>query len=680
MSDSIDRPQAARHRLGAFRLEEQVSQGYFGERWVARRGDDENDDGSLVCLRRVAVASAPGIALKDELCSAAWFAMDIDSPHAAKVLDVVAEGDELAIVTEYSEGETLRALLQLATEDRVAIPVDVLIRVALDVLAGLSAVQEAAEEDEDGLPYVHGALSPDSVLIGVDGTASLLDLATGAVAARSSDWTFEHLALPYRAPEQLQDGGELGPDSDLFVLGIMLWECLMRERLFTGDTPGELRKCASERAIGRVDATDARSDEAVSEALADAIERMLQRDRDARFESFAQLQQVLEALPGEPASRARVSEQLKLLAGPEARAKRQRLGTTMMPPAPAPELEEDTASKASVEPQGEPQTEDDTEALVEDEDDTDALVEDEDDTEALVEGEDDSRDEVEAKQVVAGPPQSATPSPRPSAPTPPPPPTAASAGASKSSKAPARVSVAHLRAHAPPPAAGADLPPPIEFATPSLPFLDQAGPPDNANGTTGAEPEPEPEPDGSSAADVDDSQSQIAADSERPDASHARLSTPSPGATARRRVKIVAVAAAAAAVSLAIWLSADDGEPGADDAAEGSPATAAADGPAPAAAPEQVHEPEPEQEQVTETETPEPPEPEAPEPAEPESEEVEPAEPLEAAASAEAEPEPPAAEPDPKPSRPRAKRTTRRARKKARRAPKKPASFVPDDI
>jgi serine/threonine-protein kinase len=137
---------------------------------------------------------------------------------------------ELVMALELLEGRTLRQLL--ATDD------------ALDWQRALSIVQQiasalsAAHEHEP--PIVHRDLKPENVMILPDGTIKVTDFGIAKVlAALGSATTHSVGTLQYRSPEQI-DATPIDARSDLYALGLVLYELLTGRPPFESSSPREL--------------------------------------------------------------------------------------------------------------------------------------------------------------------------------------------------------------------------------------------------------------------------------------------------------------------------------------------------------------------------------------------------------------------------------------------------------
>jgi eukaryotic-like serine/threonine-protein kinase len=170
----------------------------------------------------------------------ARIASRVHHPNVVPVLDVVEAEGEVVLVQEYVHGVPLDKLLRATSAAGEVLPVGVAVAVAADVLAGLSAAHEARDELGAPLGIVHRDVSPQNVIVGVDGIARLLDFGV-AKATLSANVTRAGVfkgKLAYCAAEQLQ--GRASRASDLYAASVVVWEALAGRRLHAGRTEAEI--------------------------------------------------------------------------------------------------------------------------------------------------------------------------------------------------------------------------------------------------------------------------------------------------------------------------------------------------------------------------------------------------------------------------------------------------------
>jgi serine/threonine-protein kinase len=224
-----------------------------------------------VCIKRLAGTLAPeqAAALREE-------ARLLASVRHANVVSLLAfaEDDEVGpfLVLELVEGLDLRALSRALASDRLADGVAV--HVACALLRALVAVQRC-------LPgLVHRDVTPHNVLVSVHGEVKLGDFGI-ALARDRTRWTrpLHVKGKPgYMSPEQIR-GEELDPRSDLFAVGVVLYELLSGQRPW-GPSAGvrEMLRTLDEPAVPLLSRRPR-----LEVGVAAAVDRLIARSPDARF-------------------------------------------------------------------------------------------------------------------------------------------------------------------------------------------------------------------------------------------------------------------------------------------------------------------------------------------------------------------------------------------------------------
>ena len=212
--------------------------------------------------------------------------------HHANVVDIIDVGtdDGAYLVMEYIEGADIATLLQRAGRERHARYV---LPPIVDALNGLHALHTAKDALGESLSMVHQAPAARHILIGIDGTARITDLSQ--VAARGlipSTLRRQRLRPGHMAPEQLLTPDQIDARTDVFIMGITLWEALTGERLFESEQPELSRRAVLERHVPRPSEVGLRPPRCF-----DAIcLRALARKPEQRFASAAEMARELRDL------------------------------------------------------------------------------------------------------------------------------------------------------------------------------------------------------------------------------------------------------------------------------------------------------------------------------------------------------------------------------------------------
>lgn len=149
--------------------------------------------------------------------------------HHANVVPVHMVGEDdrgVYVVLDYVEGATLSQLRKGFSPPRL--PVPIALRIAADCLAGLSALHTARDHQRRSLQILHRDVSPQNILIGLDGCARLTDfgIAKAQTSVALTGPTQLIGKIGYMAPEYA-DKGFIGPSMDIYAMGITLWTALV---------------------------------------------------------------------------------------------------------------------------------------------------------------------------------------------------------------------------------------------------------------------------------------------------------------------------------------------------------------------------------------------------------------------------------------------------------------------
>jgi serine/threonine-protein kinase len=244
----------------------------------------------LIALKTIRPEFAFDAAFRSMFLDEARLASRIRHANVVEVLDLGVEGHIVFQAMTFIEGAPLSGWLNKAGASRL--PLGAGVRIAIDMLRGLHAAHELCDDEGNLLGLVHRDVSPQNVLVGMDGVAKLADFGIAKAFGRSTEeTTYGDVKgkLGYVAPELL-DGYPATPQSDLFSAGVVLWEILTGRRLFkirAGEDTMDARK--------RMNSYDPREIvPELSERLASIAMTALERDPYARFRSSLEMADALE--------------------------------------------------------------------------------------------------------------------------------------------------------------------------------------------------------------------------------------------------------------------------------------------------------------------------------------------------------------------------------------------------
>jgi serine/threonine protein kinase len=231
-------------------------------------------------------------------------------PNIVPTLDIVSDAGQLLIVMEYVEGESLAGLLTLVRDAGARIPVAVACAIIHDLLLGLHEAHESTDDDGSALAIIHRDVSPQNVMVGLDGLARVLDFGVAKARSRVHHSNQGEIKgkIPYMPPEQLF-GESVDRRVDIYAAGVLLWESLVGQRLFEGSN--------EEALVRRIDAGDVPPPSTkvagISPALDAIVMRATCKDAEGRFPTALAMAEAISGLVALP-PRTEISSWIKRFA------------------------------------------------------------------------------------------------------------------------------------------------------------------------------------------------------------------------------------------------------------------------------------------------------------------------------------------------------------------------------
>jgi serine/threonine protein kinase len=225
----------------------------------------------------------------------ARLASRIFHPNVVAPLDVVSMDGELFLVMEYVRGASLSRLLRTAIAEEKLVPPRIVGAIFSGVLHGLHAAHEARGDHNEVLDIVHRDVSPQNILVGIDGVARVLDFGVAKAAGRMQTTRDGQLKgkLAYMAPEQVR-GETVSRRTDIYAATVVLWEALTSRRLFKADNEAN--------ALARVLSGNVPPPSTVVPGLPDGIDAVVARglhlDASQRYASAREMAAKVEATLG----------------------------------------------------------------------------------------------------------------------------------------------------------------------------------------------------------------------------------------------------------------------------------------------------------------------------------------------------------------------------------------------
>src|SRR6185369_8350961 len=155
--------------------------------------------------------------------------------HIVQVHDIGEAAGEYFIAMEYVHGEDVRRILSRASKHRSHVPLGYAVAIVAAAAAGLHYAHERCDSNKQPLGIVHRDVSPSNILVGYDGSIKVVDFGIATASAQQETRTGSLKGkLSYMSPEQCK-GEVLDRRSDVYALGVVLYELATTTRMIKGD-------------------------------------------------------------------------------------------------------------------------------------------------------------------------------------------------------------------------------------------------------------------------------------------------------------------------------------------------------------------------------------------------------------------------------------------------------------
>lgn len=295
-------------RFGKYLLLEKIGSGGMAEIFKATYA---NEEPGMLAIKRILPQFCADRKLISMLINEAKISISLSHPNIVPIFDFGLIDNQYFLAMMFVEGKDLRAVMQTALARGQRIPLAAALRIGRELLAGLDYAHNRRDQYNNPLEIVHRDVSPANIILSPDGAVRILDFGIAKVAAQIGETQAGVLKgkFSYMSPEQAR-GGKLDRRSDLFSVGVLLYEMLALENLFLRENEIETLQAVRQDRAPRLSAK--RDD--IPRAMDRILERALQKKRRKRYPGAAEFQAEIDEFAAElrPAAGAETTRQLLL--------------------------------------------------------------------------------------------------------------------------------------------------------------------------------------------------------------------------------------------------------------------------------------------------------------------------------------------------------------------------------
>lgn len=278
-------------QFGPYKLLQRISVGGMAEVYKAIEHGVEGFE-RTVAVKRI----LPHIAEDDEFITMfkdeAKIAGQLTHGNIAQIYNLGQQDDSFYIAMEYVAGKDVRSIFTRCAQSKKPMPVAQGCFIVMKVCEGLDYAHNKKDKHGRHLNIIHRDVSPPNILVSYEGEVKLIDFGVAKAAGRVSKTQAGILKgkFGYMSPEQVR-GMQLDRRSDVFSLGVVLYEVLTGTRLFQGDT--DFATLEKVRSVD-VPPPSGRNPE-IPPALEEVVMKALSGEPETRYQSAMELHDGLQA-------------------------------------------------------------------------------------------------------------------------------------------------------------------------------------------------------------------------------------------------------------------------------------------------------------------------------------------------------------------------------------------------
>ncbi len=272
--------------IGRYLVKRKLAEGGMAELYLCTAVGPEGFEKEVV-IKRIRAFLSNDQGFIDMFKAEARLASRLNHANVVQIFDFDKHDDAWFIAMEYVYGASLWELRRRCRELAVPFPPLLVAAIGAQVARGLHYAHTLSDKGKP-LTLVHRDVTPHNVLLSFDGGVKLTDF---GIAKAGTSYTAPGMLkgkFAYMAPEQAR-GDRVDARTDVFALGITLWEMLTGGRLFEGDSDVAVLRAVQESLI----ASPARLNPDVPAELSDVVLKALERPLDQRFQSAHELDRAL---------------------------------------------------------------------------------------------------------------------------------------------------------------------------------------------------------------------------------------------------------------------------------------------------------------------------------------------------------------------------------------------------
>lgn len=275
--------------FGKYLLLERIAVGGMAEVFIAKAFGVEGFE-RILAIKRILPTMAEDNEFISMFIDEARISVQLNHSNIVHIHELGRYGEAYFIAMEYVSGRDLRQVLEYYQREQLVMPAAQAVYIASKMCDGLDHAHRKRDARGTPLNIVHRDVSPQNVLLSFDGEVKLIDFGIAKAAGRLQKTQAGILKgkFGYMSPEQVR-GLEIDHRSDIFAVGVVLYEMLTGHRLFTGESDFSVL----ERVRDAVVPPPRELNADIPEGLETVLLRALSGEREDRYQWASEFQEDL---------------------------------------------------------------------------------------------------------------------------------------------------------------------------------------------------------------------------------------------------------------------------------------------------------------------------------------------------------------------------------------------------
>ncbi|HET6282591.1 MAG TPA: serine/threonine-protein kinase [Polyangia bacterium] len=290
----VTTPSAAVEHYGRYHLLERIGKGGMADVFRAMSLGAEGFKRVFV-IKRIRAEKSESSEFIEMFCEEARLCALLHHPNIVQVYDFGQIDGSYFLAMEYLRGKDLSTTMRALRLARQAMPPTVAVHIAQQVAAGLHYAHTLTDAAGNGIQIIHRDVTPSNIMLLRTGDVKILDFgiakATNAGELIQSSSGRVKGKLAYLSPEQVRCS-PLDGRADVFALGVVLWEMLTGQRLFSADTEFHTMRNVLNQPVP----APSSKRPGIPPALDAVVARALDKDRDRRYATAQAMAEDLEQI------------------------------------------------------------------------------------------------------------------------------------------------------------------------------------------------------------------------------------------------------------------------------------------------------------------------------------------------------------------------------------------------